>query len=288
MFRSLLIPTDLSPSSARVLRRTTLLPIAAGADITLLHVVPDALPSVSRRRAEADARSALKESARDLSSRLSIGKVNQLVKSGGAAAVIGEEGARLGADLIVMGRGGGRALRDLFLGSTAERVLRRAHRPVLVVRLRPREPYRRPLLALDVDRAAAKVLGATLQILPVPRPRLGLVHAYDIPYYGLIYPSLTLDRQSELRQSYRDQVSGKITQLIDAASPDELKWKSYIRRGSPRYVIPKIATRTRADLLVLGTHGYRGVAHVFLGTVAGDVLRDVQCDVLVVPPEGLE
>lgn len=34
---------------------------------------------------------------------------------------------------------------------------------------------------------------------------------------------------------------------------------------------------------MLGTHGYSGVAHVLLGTVAGDVLREVACDVLVVP-----
>jgi hypothetical protein len=40
----------------------------------------------------------------------------------------------------------------------------------------------------------------------------------------------------------------------------------------------------RADLLLLGTHGRAGLAHALLGTVAGDVLRDVQCDVLVVPP----
>jgi nucleotide-binding universal stress UspA family protein len=37
-------------------------------------------------------------------------------------------------------------------------------------------------------------------------------------------------------------------------------------------------------LLVLGTRGYTGVAHILFGTVAGDVLRAVACDVLVVPP----
>jgi len=38
------------------------------------------------------------------------------------------------------------------------------------------------------------------------------------------------------------------------------------------------------DLLLLGTHGYSGIARAFLGTTAGDILRDVRCDVLVVPP----
>jgi nucleotide-binding universal stress UspA family protein len=49
-------------------------------------------------------------------------------------------------------------------------------------------------------------------------------------------------------------------------------------------VISKAVKKADTDLLVLGTHGYSGVAHMFLGSVAGDVLRDVTCDVLVVPP----
>ena len=44
------------------------------------------------------------------------------------------------------------------------------------------------------------------------------------------------------------------------------------------------ARKFDADLVLLGTHGYSGVAQVFLGTVAGDILRDLRCDVLVVPP----
>ena len=46
----------------------------------------------------------------------------------------------------------------------------------------------------------------------------------------------------------------------------------------------KAVEKADTDLLVLGTRGFTGVAHLFLGTVAGDVLRDVACDVLVVPP----
>jgi nucleotide-binding universal stress UspA family protein len=57
-----------------------------------------------------------------------------------------------------------------------------------------------------------------------------------------------------------------------------------VRYGSARTVIEKAVKQKECDLLVLGTHGFSGVAHVFLGTVAGDVLRQVACDVLVAPP----
>ena len=48
--------------------------------------------------------------------------------------------------------------------------------------------------------------------------------------------------------------------------------------------LEKAVEKRDVDLLVLGTHGYAGLAHAFIGTVAGDVLRAVTCDVLVVPP----
>ncbi len=38
------------------------------------------------------------------------------------------------------------------------------------------------------------------------------------------------------------------------------------------------------DLLVLGTRGRSGAAYVFLGSIAGDLLRAAKCDVLIVPP----
>lgn len=50
LFRSLLVPLDLSPTSDRVIGRVTLLPLAEHAKITLLHVVPSGLLVQTRNR----------------------------------------------------------------------------------------------------------------------------------------------------------------------------------------------------------------------------------------------
>ncbi len=76
--------------------------------------------------------------------------------------------------------------------------------------------------------------------------------------------------------------------LADAlATPEGARadagWRTRARPGPPRRVIPKAVKTSESDLLALGTHGSR-LARPYLGTVAGDVLRDVTCDVLVVPP----
>ena len=61
-------------------------------------------------------------------------------------------------------------------------------------------------------------------------------------------------------------------------------WKTHIRFGSPRIVVDRAVRKIGADLLVLGTRGHSGAPLLFLGTVAGDLLRQSRCDVLIVPP----
>jgi nucleotide-binding universal stress UspA family protein len=288
--RSVLVPIDLTPASDRVLGRVARLPVAEDARIRLLHVVPEGLVHRDRIKAQRDAKKALTEEARHLAASLP-GRaiVEAVVEVGAAAKVITDHATALAVDLVVMGRGGGRAVHDAFLGSTAERVIRRGQVPVLVVRLRARGPYRRPALAVDLDDALRSVLPLALRVLPPPRPRLTVIHAYSTAYHGLVYPSLSDDQgmRRELRPKIAQQLSKALLAAVAAAQlpPGDVPlWKLDIRYGSPRLVIEKAVAKAEADLLVLGTSGRAGIAHALLGTVAGDVLREVGCDVLVVPP----
>lgn len=291
-FGSLLVPIDLTPSSDRVLGRLSLLPLAKGARITILHVVPGNLPPALRRRAERDANKALQDEVRHLRKLLPRNvTIQPLVIPGTVAKEISACAAKVKADLIVMGRGGQRALREAFLGSTAERVIRRGQRPVLVVRQPPRAAYSRPALALDLDHAAHEVVRLMLLLLPPPRPRVTIIHAYDFPYRGRAYSSLHRAEADETKKELHAKATLKLARMVATAlakenvsSEEAPTWDTHVRYGSPRTVVEKAIRKTESDLLLLGTHGYSGAAYVLLGTVAGDLLRQVKCDVLVVPP----
>lgn len=290
-FQSLLVPVDLTAISDRVLGRVAVLPLADGARVTLLHVVPGDLPVRAQERAERDARKSLSNEARHLARAVARGVViDQSVKVGSPAAEIAACAASTNAELIVMGRGGSRALRDAFLGSTAERVIRRGQLPVLAVRLAPREAYRRPAVALDLEPGSEDALDLMLRLIPPPRPRFAIIHAFETPYRGPIYPSLSEDDadawRSDLGRNATREIASLFAEALTRAKvrpADAPLWKAHVQCGSARLVVEKIVKRAESDLLVLGTHGYSGVAHVFLGTVAGDVLREVACDVLIVP-----
>lgn len=289
--RSVVVSVDLTPGIDRILARLALLPLTEDVRVTLLHVVPGGLSFQEERSAQRDAKRALSSEAQHLRASLP-GKaaIETSVKVGSAAKEIAACGLAVRAELIVMGRGSGRAVRDALLGSTAERVLRQSKLPVLVVRLPARAPYRRPALALDFDAAARAAVRLLVRVLPAPRPRVTVVHAFHAPYQNLSYPSLPEDYARERKALLQRESTQKLAALItrslgdESASTPSLEWRPYVRYGFAQPVIEKAVEGEDTDLLVLGTQGHTGLAHVFLGTVAGDVLREVRCDVLVVPP----
>lgn len=288
-FRNLLIALDLSPISDRVLRRATMLALAHKAHLTVLHVVPEDLGRVGRDRALRHAHKVLSEEV--AVARESLPKsvtVDIAVTWGDSVSVIAQTARTMEAELIVMGRGAGRGLRDAFIGSSAERVARAIRLPVLVVRKAAHAPYRKPALALEFDETAPQTLGFMHRLLSPPPTRLAVIHAVETTYHGIAYPSLSRDDAEDVDNEHELRVGPKIAKLIAHQSqrsdiPLALRWKPYVRSGSARYVIETAVQRMGTDLLVLGTAARSGIAHILLGTVAGDVLRAVSCDVLLVP-----
>lgn len=55
-----------------------------------------------------------------------------------------------------------------------------------------------------------------------------------------------------------------------------------VREGTPFYEIVSFATETDVNLIVMGTHGHTGLAHVLLGSVTEKVVRKAPCPVLTV------
>ena len=290
-FRSLLVPLDLTPSSDRVVGRLAWLRLAHDAQLTLLHVLPGSLTPRQLRSAERDARDALAAEARHLQQQISAQvRIELVVKAGAAAKTIAACATELRVDMVVMGRGSGHALRDTFLGSTAERVIRQARLPVLVVRLAPRGTYARPTLALNLDQAADGIVPLMTLVLPPPRPRVEVVHALEHPYQSLVARSLSEDDAQDLAGELRSDAAEELLAFLAAElakanvrPEDGPRWKTHVRHGSARLVVEKSVKKRASDLLVVGTHAYSGAAHVFLGSVAGDVLRASKCDVLMVP-----
>ncbi len=293
-FRSLLVPCDLTSIADRVIGRVARLPLADDARITLLHVLPDELPVRIRQREEDTAHAALDDAVRTLTRRLPAHQwIHREVKVGTAATAIARRAASLQSELIVMGVGGQETLRRMFIGSTAERVIRRTRTPVLVVRHRPGSSYQRPAIAVDTEGGAPESVVALLRLLADSPSVIDAIHAFEMPYDGLVYRQLL----PEGREAYLGRLRRRATRMLMRALTVSLAgtmrhrqeaptWRPHVEGGSPRRVITAAVKEARTDLLVLGSRAHTGASRALLGTVAGDVLRSVACDVLVVPCRG--
>jgi len=72
-----------------------------------------------------------------------------------------------------------------------------------------------------------------------------------------------------------------------AASLGSVNVRAHLRLEAPAHEIAQIAADLEADLVVVGTHGRRGIARLLLGSVAESVVRLAPCPVLVVRPKEL-
>ncbi len=86
----------------------------------------------------------------------------------------------------------------------------------------------------------------------------------------------------EVLQHMKDRADARLEQ-ISRDCADVLKAvKTYSRTGSPAQEIVHLANEESVDLITMGTHGWTGIRHILLGSVAEKVLRTAKCPVLVV------
>jgi nucleotide-binding universal stress UspA family protein len=124
--------------------------------------------------------------------------------------------------------------------------------------------------ALDYACTLATKLGATVSLLSV----LG-VPALGVPELGAAMTASVLD------DMMRDNQRG-LEALADARRSKVSIGQVLLRTGDARDVIPSVATEIGADLIVIGTHGRRGLSRALLGSVAEYVVRTSRVPVLTV------
>lgn len=285
--RRLVVPTDFSKGAELALARALRLPLAGDAVVHVVHVAPRGR-AAKLQQTGAEARRALEAFVARVRAKVKPAATIELVEElrfGEPFVEVIRRSRDLDAELIVLGRHGRRPVRDMFIGTTAERVLRKGDVPVLVVNLRPSRPsYRRPLLAVGLDDTTLRVLGLVLRVTPPTVTTFQAVHAFNVPFEGFVNPTFAAGEKSEYRRAFQDAAKVGMAKLVARAEAAGMQWKTAIREGDPRSVILQEAARSRADLIALATHGRSGLAHALVGSVAEWIISQARCDVLVARP----
>jgi nucleotide-binding universal stress UspA family protein len=287
--KTLLAATDFSAHARHAADRAARLAHETGARLTLLHAVSGSALAELRQwlgaghageqQLIAETRRALEQAAADLAAARRVA-VHTHLGTGAAVDCIGQQAEALDADLLVLGARGSGYMRRLVLGTTAERLLRRITRPLLVVRQTAHEPYRRVLVALDFSPWSAQALLLARRVAPHARPVL--LSAFQVPFEEKLrfagVDAATVDH-------YRTQARALATQRLYAAAHEAgLKpghWDARIVEGDASQRILEQEQESDCDLVVVGKHGQSAAEELLLGSVTKHVLDEGGADVLV-------
>ncbi len=217
-------------------------------------------------------------------------QAHAVVRLGRAEEELVEEATRWPAPVLVIashGRGGlGRAV----LGSIADRVLRTAPCPVLVVRVdgAPLERLEHVLVPLDGSERAERALPYACALAERASARITLVRVAET------YRELLLDwhgrpiaatAQEVLRQLEQEALT--YLEDIQVRIPCHLAVRIQALSGDPKRELVAVVERERPDLVVLTTRGRGGVTRWLLGSVTERLVTTTRTPLLVVPSETL-
>lgn len=285
-----LATTDLSAPARHAAERAALVAKDSGATLRLVHVINDpALGRLSRLLAESgdDVKLRIRQTIdRDfarlgehLAQAYGVTAQADVVTDAVIAGILGHAAASR-ADLLVLGARGASFMRHLILGSTAERLIRRSDRPLLVVKQPPHERYRRALVAVDFSRSSLATLALARAV--APQADLVLLHAYDVPFEEWM-------RTAEVREHAllhyqgiaRQRASVDMRAFLQSSELAPADVPTIILKGDPTLRIIEQEQELDCDLIVIGKQGETAAEEFLLGSVTKHVLQQSQSDVLI-------
>jgi nucleotide-binding universal stress UspA family protein len=139
-------------------------------------------------------------------------------------------------------------------------------------------PIRTILVPHDFSETAQRALDFALDLAGPLGARIIVTFVYDVIAYGFPEaPSMAMDT-ARVERAAQTALEG----LVDRARRPGVAVECVLRRGAAWSEINAAAKDTSADLIVIGTHGRRGVARALLGSVAEKIVRTAPCPVLTV------
>jgi nucleotide-binding universal stress UspA family protein len=181
-----------------------------------------------------------------------------------------------------------------LFGSTDMHLLRKCPCPVWIDQPGDEPAYHRILAAVDpFDDESGNLQRLILDLATSLSERehatLDVVHAWEMPGESMLANGRTRISRTELDLLLDAKKTSHRDALDDLLSPYSLSTGSdnvHLLKGRPAQIISRFASKREHDLIVMGTLGRVGIAGLFIGNTAEDVLREAQTAVLTVKPDG--
>lgn len=288
--RTLLAATDLSALARHAVMRAALIAAESGGQLSLQHVVSVGALDALRHLLDAGTAGMQQQLLEEVRGEVQALAAEVAAHHGVAAAVRVDVGAVLAeiashadaidADLLVLGARGAGFMRELLIGSTTERALRKISRPLLVVKQMAHEPYRRVLVPVDFSVRSRDALRVAQRVAPAAE--IVLLHAFEVPFEGkLRFAGVEEPVLSALRVNARREAGAQMNALVAQAALDPTRVRRIVLHGEASTQILEQEQAQDCDLIVIGKRGQGVFEEMLLGSVTRHVLARSAADVLV-------
>ncbi len=294
--KCILCPTDFSDASTHAIDQAVVIAGWYKARITALHVsspifpaVPGLATSSGESVDETEIERLRKQTAARFGAATAAGiGLDILVDVGQPASRILDRAANLPADLIVMGTHGTSGFEHLVLGSTTEKVLRKATCPVLTVPPRAHAtsqlPFKRLLCAVDFSDSSLAALQYAFSLAQESDAALTILHVLEWPWEEPPPPRLEElpFEQGFALTEYRRYCEKSATARLESLVPASVGATpvTRLRNGKPYVQILHVAAEERSDLIIIGVRGRNPLDVTLFGSTTNQVVRRAACPVL--------
>jgi len=285
----LLVGTDFSEPARWATDRAANLAAEQGARLTLVHVLNHDWMDALRgwfgqqggwsERLMDDARNQLTQEAERVRAVWGVNASAQVL-DGQPVVAIGQAAQAVGADMTVVGVRGSTPVHQLLVGTTAERLLRLATHPLLVVRQPVTGPYALALVPVDFSAWSQAALRWAETV--ASQAHVTLAHTYTVPFEEkLRFAGVDAATIDLYRDKARRDALAQLQLMAEGQSWAASRYSLCLREGDAAPAMVCEAQERACDLVVVGKHGRNAAEELLLGSVTKHVLAESPCDVLV-------
>lgn len=272
IMKKILVPVDFSEFSAYALEMAAQLARQHEAGILILHMIglSDSVLANSEIAEEQEAKYYLKlakKKIKELTEQeyLKDIPVEAIIQNYKDFAEVNEVAKEQLCDLIVMGSHGTSGLSELFVGSNTEKVIRTSEVPVLVVK-QQRKDYRikKIVFACDLD----------MENIPAYRKAKGFAEMVSA-HLEIVY--VNTNGSSFMGYDDIDRRAAQFSAAVDQKVAVHYYNFTTVEKGIFNYCI-----ENKADLLIIPTHGRKGLSHFIVGSLAENVANHAKFPVMTI------
>jgi nucleotide-binding universal stress UspA family protein len=290
--KPVLVPTDYSDASLAAIRVAKSI-AGSDSDVTVVYVAQDhdlilhpvtwtagSLPEYQEER--------LLLGLRNWSKDHDLGDINLKVRKGDPGTQVCELAEEIGSRLIVVPSHGRHGLQRLLMGSVAERIIRNCHCSVLVLRRTKGSesaptpaadwlPRKWVVVPIDFSEASIMAIQAAQEVAD-DRSHIDVVSV--VPTLDQVDFAGTGVVSDEVR---RNDCEKQLQRYLTEHGFGSLRMHAFV--GDPGTMIAEHASEAQADLIVIPSHGLRGLRRWVLGSTTERVIRHAVTPVLVLRPD---